>query len=127
MHYLDKHLRDRIDAKLRELQKLRPLPSSAVAKLKEQFAIEMTYNSNAIEGNKLTDEQIEQIAKKIQQECINKYGNNEKAAKTFWSRLVREVYEQNPEAVPVMIEAQPDKDNKQYMQGIYEELKCSAA
>jgi len=54
MHYLDKHLRDRIDAKLRELQKLRPLPSSAVAKLKEQFAIEMTYNSNAIEGNKLT-------------------------------------------------------------------------
>ncbi|MCR4287463.1 MAG: Fic family protein [Deltaproteobacteria bacterium] len=30
------------------------MPRSVVTKLKEQFAIEMTYNSNAIEGNKLT-------------------------------------------------------------------------
>lgn len=54
MIYLDKHLKERIDAKLKQLQGLRPLPPAAVAKLKEQFAIDMTYNSNAIEGNKLT-------------------------------------------------------------------------
>lgn len=44
----------RIDDKLIQLQKLRLLPSSAVKKLQEQFEIEMTYNSNAIEGNSLT-------------------------------------------------------------------------
>ena len=36
------------------LNSFRPLPVSAVKKLKEQFEIEMTYNSNAIEGNSLT-------------------------------------------------------------------------
>lgn len=51
---LDVQLRARIDEKLAKLNSLRPLPSSAVAKLREQFAIEMTYNSNAIEGNSLT-------------------------------------------------------------------------
>lgn len=54
MNYLDIHLKKRIDGKLKELQDLRPLPPQAVLKLKEQFAIEMTYNSNGIEGNKLT-------------------------------------------------------------------------
>ncbi len=54
MSYLEPQLKERIDEKLRRLQKLRPLPSASVRKLKEQFAIEMTYNSNAIEGNKLT-------------------------------------------------------------------------
>ncbi|MEW5758840.1 MAG: Fic family protein [Candidatus Omnitrophota bacterium] len=54
MKYLEDHLRERVDSKLKELQKLRPLSPEQVAKLREQFAIEMTYNSNAIEGNKLT-------------------------------------------------------------------------
>lgn len=45
---------DRLDQKLQKLQSLRPLPTSAVRKLQEQFEIEMTYNSNAIEGNSLT-------------------------------------------------------------------------
>lgn len=53
-YFLENHLRKRIDLKLKELQKLRPLPPEMVLKLREQFAIEMTYNSNAIEGNKLT-------------------------------------------------------------------------
>ncbi len=44
----------RIDDKLDLLQKHRPLQKSVLEKLKEQFGIEMTYNSNAIEGNKLT-------------------------------------------------------------------------
>jgi len=54
MTYIDPGLQKRIDEKLAQLQAKRPLPRSVVAKLKEQFAIEMTYNSNAIEGNKLT-------------------------------------------------------------------------
>ena len=33
---------------------MRPLPVSAVKKLQENFSLEMTYNSNAIEGNSLT-------------------------------------------------------------------------
>lgn len=44
----------RIDQKLARLQKLRPLPKTAVKKLREKFQIEMAYNSNAIEGNSLT-------------------------------------------------------------------------
>ena len=49
-----KELFQRIDQKLNSLQKLRPLPKTAVRKLREKFQIEMTYNSNAIEGNSLT-------------------------------------------------------------------------
>ncbi len=44
----------RIDEKLNTINKYRPLPSSQVAKLQEKFRIEMTYNSNGIEGNSLT-------------------------------------------------------------------------
>lgn len=54
MKYLDKNLQNRIEEKLKELNKFRPLSSSAVEKLQRQFQIEMTYNSNAIEGNSLT-------------------------------------------------------------------------
>ncbi len=54
MSYLSPKLATRIDQKLERLQGLRPLPSSAVKKLQERFEIEMTYNSNAIEGNSLT-------------------------------------------------------------------------
>ncbi|KKP68626.1 MAG: Filamentation induced by cAMP protein Fic [Candidatus Moranbacteria bacterium GW2011_GWE1_35_17] len=54
MQYLDKKIQKRIDEKLTLLNSFRPLPVSAVKKLKEQFEVEMTYNSNAIEGNSLT-------------------------------------------------------------------------
>lgn len=54
MSYLDQKIQIRIDEKLRRLNSFRPLPVSAVQKLKEQFEMEMTYNSNAIEGNSLT-------------------------------------------------------------------------
>lgn len=54
MQYLDKKIQKRIDDKLKLLNSFRPLPVSAVQKLREQFEIEMTYNSNAIEGNSLT-------------------------------------------------------------------------
>jgi len=54
MIYLDPTIKKRINGKLRHLNKFRPLPFSVVKKLKEQFEIELTYNSNAIEGNSLT-------------------------------------------------------------------------
>lgn len=54
MYYLDKKIQHRIDDKLKLLNSYRPLPVSAVKKLKEQFEVEMIYNSNAIEGNSLT-------------------------------------------------------------------------
>jgi len=44
----------RIDEKKALIDKQRPLSAKVVAKIREQFAIEMTYNSNAIEGNRLT-------------------------------------------------------------------------
>jgi Fic family protein len=40
--------------KKKKLDRLMPLPSSLVARLKNQMMIEYTYNSNAIEGNTLT-------------------------------------------------------------------------
>ena len=51
---LDRRIRHRIDDKLKRLQRLRPLNAAQVRKLREQLQIEMTYNSNAIEGNTLT-------------------------------------------------------------------------
>ena len=51
---IPKLLGKRINEKFALLQKRRPLSAAVVAKLKEQFSIELTYNSNAIEGNKLT-------------------------------------------------------------------------
>ena len=44
----------KIEEKLKRLNSLRPLPETAVKKLKEKFEVDMTYNSNAIEGNRLT-------------------------------------------------------------------------
>jgi len=52
--YLSGQLKKRLEKKINKLNKLRPLPKTAVEKLKEQFELEMTYNSNAIEGNSLT-------------------------------------------------------------------------
>ena len=43
-----------VDRKKAELDKCRPLTEGEVARLNEEFAVEYTYNSNAIEGNTLT-------------------------------------------------------------------------
>jgi len=51
---IPKVLLKRIDEKLSMIQSRRPLSANLVKKLREQFSIEMTYNSNAIEGNRLT-------------------------------------------------------------------------
>lgn len=47
-------MRNRLLAKKRQLDQLRPFPTSALQRLKEDFAIEWTYNSNSIEGNTLS-------------------------------------------------------------------------
>lgn len=47
-------LLDRIDRKKAELDTRRPLTEGEVARLTEEFTVEYTYNSNAIEGNTLT-------------------------------------------------------------------------
>lgn len=54
MPLIDPRIRQRLDEKLKKLQSLRPLNPVQVHKLREQLEIEMTYNSNAIEGNSLT-------------------------------------------------------------------------
>lgn len=54
MKYLNSHIQARLEDKLKRLNAKRPLPPEIVKKLNEQFALEMTYNSNAIEGNSLT-------------------------------------------------------------------------
>lgn len=43
-----------IDGKKEQLQKMRPLTEGEVERLREEFMVEFTYNSNAIEGNTLT-------------------------------------------------------------------------
>src|SRR3989338_4382323 len=43
-----------LERKLGLLNALRPIPTSALARLRDHFTIEMTYNSNAIEGNSLS-------------------------------------------------------------------------
>jgi Fic family protein len=45
---------DKIEVKKEELSKRRPLTSGELKRLNEDFMIEYTYNSNAIEGNTLT-------------------------------------------------------------------------
>lgn len=47
-------LLDIIDGKKMELDSLRPLTEGEVERLTEEFIVEYTYNSNAIEGNTLT-------------------------------------------------------------------------
>ena len=51
---IEKHLAERIEKKLATLNSLRPLPKQTLESLNKKFEVEMTYNSNAIEGNRLT-------------------------------------------------------------------------
>ena len=53
-HKSSESLLERIDKKKSELDSRRPLTEGEVERLTEQFVVEYTYNSNAIEGNTLT-------------------------------------------------------------------------
>ena len=50
----DDRILQRLTGSLTELNRHRPLKPAILKKLREQFTIEMTYHSNAIEGNRLT-------------------------------------------------------------------------
>ena len=50
-----------IDELNAELKCLRPLPSSAIAKIQDALDIEYTYESNRIEGNTLTMQETELV------------------------------------------------------------------
>ena len=47
-------LHERIAAKKAQLDRLRPLPPEALSNLEHYYDVEITYTSNAIEGNKLS-------------------------------------------------------------------------
>ncbi|MFH1221465.1 MAG: Fic family protein [Candidatus Micrarchaeota archaeon] len=51
---IEKQIVEKIEKKLARLNTLRPLPKQTLESLKKKFEVEMTYNSNAIEGNRLT-------------------------------------------------------------------------
>lgn len=52
--YLSQKTKNLLKEKLDILNKLRPINKTLLSKIRENFQIEMTYNSNAIEGNTLT-------------------------------------------------------------------------
>lgn len=54
LEYLDNKRGERLEDQLARLNDLRPLPGPATKKLREKLRVEMTYNSNSIEGNSLT-------------------------------------------------------------------------
>lgn len=54
MHPLTSDIFNRINEKKAKLEKMRPLTEGEVRRLREEFMIEFTYNSNAIEGSTLT-------------------------------------------------------------------------
>ena len=58
---MDKKLLKSIEGKKKELDKYRPLNNSIAQKLNDQFALEWTYNSNAIEGNTLSLQETEVV------------------------------------------------------------------
>jgi len=51
---IERPIASRITEKLERLNSLRPLPQSTLESLREKLEVEMTYHSNAIEGNRLT-------------------------------------------------------------------------
>jgi Fic family protein len=59
-----KKLLERVAHKKAELDALRPLPSALVKNLDEWFKIELTYSSNAIEGNTLTKSETAVVVEK---------------------------------------------------------------
>lgn len=58
---MDSNLLLSIESKKRELDRMRPLSPTEVAKLRDQFLVEWTYNSNAIEGNTLSLRETELV------------------------------------------------------------------
>jgi len=58
---MEQRIIDRIDEKKVKLDKLRPLSTGALNRIREDFGVEQTYNSNAIEGNTLTLQETKMV------------------------------------------------------------------
>ncbi|MCX6774029.1 MAG: Fic family protein [Candidatus Micrarchaeota archaeon] len=52
--WIDRPLCKKLDERLNKLNSLRPLSPAVLERLREKFEIDMTYHSNAIEGNRLS-------------------------------------------------------------------------
>jgi Fic family protein len=52
--WIDDSIKQDLEEKLSKLNAIRPLPKSILERLRDKFEVDMTYNSNAIEGNRLT-------------------------------------------------------------------------
>jgi Fic family protein len=50
-----------IERKKAQLDRLRPLPAGALAELQKYYDVELTYTSNAIEGNALTHRETAEV------------------------------------------------------------------
>ncbi|MBK5253908.1 MAG: Fic family protein [Peptostreptococcaceae bacterium] len=87
-------LLDIIDRKMKELETRRPLTEGEVERLSEQFVVEYTYNSNAIEGNILTLRETDLVLRglTIDQKPLKDHMEavGHKEAFVFVSELVKE-------------------------------------
>ena len=89
-----KNILSQIDRKKAELDKCRPLTEGEVERLNEEFIVEYTYNSNAIEGNTLTLRETDlvlrglTIAQKPLKDHMEAVGHKE--AFDYISELVKE-------------------------------------
>ena len=87
-------LLDMIERKKKELDTKRPLTEGEVARLNEEFIVEYTYNSNAIEGNTLTLRETDMVLrgltidKKPLKDHLEAVGHKE--AFEFVSELVKD-------------------------------------
>ena len=96
-------LLSQIDRKKKELDGKRPLTEGEVARLNEEFTVEYTYNSNAIEGNTLTLRETDlvlrglTIDKKPLKDHMEAVGHKE--AFDFVSELVKEKCEINERVI----------------------------
>ena len=101
------NLLERIGSKKAALDRLRPLTTGEAARLAEEFAIEYTYNSNAIEGSTLTLRETDlvlrglTIAKKPLQDHLAAVGHKEafdfvceqvKAKAPLTESLIRQIH-----------------------------------
>ena len=96
-------LLSQIDRKKKELDGKRPLTEGELARLNEEFTVEYTYNSNAIEGNTLTLRETDLVLRglTIDQKPLKDHMEavGHKEAFDFVSELVKEKCEINERVI----------------------------
>ncbi len=89
---------NRLAEKVEGLNKIRPLPNVALAKIKEAIAIEWTYNSNSIEGNTLSLRETQLVLQEgitIKGKSLREHfeAKNHETAINYLYALVKENYQ----------------------------------